>query len=261
METLVERTVSTRCGDSVPRLTARFSRREAWALFGLTAIGLIAVLIPAAGWAQKTPAQATTQVSIVGQPLPDALVGRPYNFQLTATGGVPSYTWPLAQGSGPLPPGLQLDPKLGVISGVPSAGGEFKFSLAVTDSGGPQAQDMKSFVINVPSALTLDWKQFPKMKKEGITGAVVVSNQTGQTVDLTVIIVAVNEVGKAFALADQHFPLKPQTDSPIIPFGTDSTLPYGKYIIHADAVGEVASAKQIYRTRKQTAEAFVIKQQ
>jgi hypothetical protein len=248
MRTLAERVDEANCHPSARRVP--FSRLGAWLL-----LGLIGQLIPVAGFAQATP------LSIVTQPPPSAIVGRPYTFQLAAKGGVPSYTWRLAEGSGPLPPGLQLEPKLGSISGVPTAAGDFSFSLVVTDSGGPSAKDVKPFVIHIPSALTLDWKQPPSASKEAITGSVVVSNQTGQTVDLTVVIVAVNEVGKAFALAEQHFPLPPQTDSPTISFGGDSKLPFGKYIIHADAIGEAASAKQIYRTRKQTADAFVIKQQ
>jgi hypothetical protein len=55
--------------------------------------------------------------------------------------------------------------------------------------------------------------------------------------------------------------LKPESDSPLIPFGTGSVLPFGNYTIHADAIGEVASAKQIYRTRKETADTFTIRQQ
>ena len=35
-----------------------------------------------------------------------------------------------------------------------------------------------------------------------------------------------------------------------IPFG--STLPTGKYVVHADAIAEVPSKKAIYRARQQT---------
>ncbi len=222
-------------------------------------VATLATLLSIAVSAQ--PMQATIALSIATPPAPAAIVGRVYIFQLAAKGGIPSYRWRLAQGSDPIPPGLQLYSQLGVISGVPTASGKFHFSLAVSDLGGPPNMDTKPFVIDVPSALTLDWKQSPRAFKEAIIGSVVVSNQTGQTVDLTVIIVAVNEVGKAFALDHQHFPLKAESDSPTISFGSDSTLPFGKYTIHADAIGEIASAKQIYRIDKQTADAFVIKQQ
>ncbi len=189
------------------------------------------------------------------------MIGRAFNQQLEASGGVASYNWRVAEGSDPLPPGLQLDPKSGLISGMPLTAGSFSFKVAETDSAGPPSTDIKSFIIDVPSALMLDWLQPPHALKEGLTGSVVVSNQTGHSVDLTVIIVAVNEVGKAFALAEQHFILKAGSDSPTIPFGADVVLPFGKYTLHADAVGEVASENQIYRTRKQTADEFVIKQQ
>ena len=217
-------------------------------------LALIGALLVVAASAQVVP------LAILPQPVPPAIIGQQYDLQLTAKGGTPLYSWRLAEGSEPLPPGLQLDPK-GRIAGVATTPGHFSFRLVVTDSAGPSATDTRAFVIDVPSALVLDWDRPPVASKEGITGSVVVSNQTGQTVDLTVIIVAVNEVGKAFALAEQHFPLKADSDSPMISFGAGSVLPFGRYTINADAVGEIAATKQIYRTRKQTAEPFVIKQQ
>jgi hypothetical protein len=61
-----------------------------------------------------------------------------YLFQLVATGGRTPYTWALATGSGPLPPGLTLNSTTGVISGKPTATGQFPFTVSVTD-GTPTA--------------------------------------------------------------------------------------------------------------------------
>ena len=217
-------------------------------------VGLLGILA-ASSLGQDRP------LSLAAHPPETALIGRPFRLQLEASGGVASYGWQVADGSGPLPPGLQLDARSGLISGIPTAAGSFSVRVVVTDSANPPATDTQSFIIEVPDALILEWKQAPHASKEGVAGSVVVSNQTGHRVDLTVIIVAVNEVGKAFALAEQHFSLTAESDSPAIPFGADNVLPFGKYTIHADAVGEVASENQIYRTRKQTADDFVIKQQ
>lgn len=49
--------------------------------------------------------------------LPQAQVGKPYNVQLVATGGVPPYTFTVA--SGTLPPGLTLS-AAGDLSGTPT---------------------------------------------------------------------------------------------------------------------------------------------
>ena len=81
------------------------------------------------------------------------------------------------------------------------------------------------------------------------------SNLTKQDVTLTVIVMAVNQIGRATALGYQEFTLAAGAEQ-VIPFG--SSPGPGTYIVHADAVAEVASTNTIYRARKQTAERLVI---
>jgi hypothetical protein len=85
-----------------------------------------------------------------------------------------------------------------------------------------------------------------------ILGSVRVSNGTKDPFDLTVIILAVDEHGKAFALGYQRFDLQPETVDVEIPFGQASNLPFGAYVVHADAVAEVAAKDSIFRGRQQT---------
>jgi|GEM_PF-576914 len=68
--------------------------------------------------------------------LPAATLGVAYNQALQAGGGVPPYTWTLAQG--PLPAGLTLAGS-GPLSGTPVAAGTFPVTVAVYDSAGAQA--------------------------------------------------------------------------------------------------------------------------
>ncbi len=63
--------------------------------------------------------------------LPETSAERSYSQTLQATGGVPPYTWSLANGS--LGPGLSLSAN-GVISGTPTAPGTVVFGVRVTDS-------------------------------------------------------------------------------------------------------------------------------
>ena len=57
----------------------------------------------------------------------------PYSFAITVIGGTAPYTWSLT--SGPLPPGLGIDSKTGIISGTPTTSGTYPITVTVTDSG------------------------------------------------------------------------------------------------------------------------------
>lgn len=66
--------------------------------------------------------------------LPDGVQGQAYATQLDAAGGVTPYTWAVV--AGVLPAGLALDPTTGAITGTPSEGGVFSFTVQVTDARG-----------------------------------------------------------------------------------------------------------------------------
>ena len=69
--------------------------------------------------------------------LPSAQRGIPYSAQFFGFGGSPPYFFTVASGS--LPPGLEFDGQSGVISGTPSFGGSFPFTVQVEDSEGGTA--------------------------------------------------------------------------------------------------------------------------
>jgi len=72
-------------------------------------------------------------------------VGRVYNKILKAKGGPAPYSWSIPSGS--LPPGLNLNPSPGQITGTPTSAGTFDVSFQVTDPLGGQAQ--KSFTLKI----------------------------------------------------------------------------------------------------------------
>lgn len=63
---------------------------------------------------------------------PGAEVGTPFSLQLSATGGVPPYTWAVTGGA--LPSGVTLNASSGLISGSPTTGGNFNVTVQVTDA-------------------------------------------------------------------------------------------------------------------------------
>jgi large repetitive protein len=99
---------------------------------------------PSADWCRPAEAQREFTVTVQGGSAPPAAplsivpatlapkattLGSPYSFQLTAQGGG-SQTWSVQSGS--LPAGMQLSGS-GLLSGTPTAPGDFTFKVQVTD--------------------------------------------------------------------------------------------------------------------------------
>ena len=206
----------------------------------------IAVMLLSCVYAQQAPAP-TSPLTITTESLPEASLQQGYRVRLQATGGVAPLHWSVTSGS--LPPGLELE-DTGIISGVATKVGDYRLSVTVRDSGSPSHSASKEFTIRVVAPLVLEWSRYPTVQDNRIDGAVKVTNGTSDDFDFTLIAVAVNEIGKAFALGYQHFNLKKGTEGLEIPFG--STLPQGSYVVHVDAVGEVPSRNAIYRQRLHT---------
>ena len=82
---------------------------------------------------------------VISSTLPAGTVGTIYNGALTATGGVPPYTW-AATG---IPSGLTLASN-GALSGTPDTAGNYNLMATVTDSTGATASGAVSLVINNP---------------------------------------------------------------------------------------------------------------
>jgi hypothetical protein len=186
-------------------------------------------------------------LSVVDQALPPLDAGVHFHTLLHASGGVPPYVWSLAGGD--LPEGITLSPE-GLLSGRPAKPGAFAFTLKVEDSGHPAHSINKEFQGSVAAPLLIEWLQPPNVHDNRIDGVVQVSNGSKDVFDLTVIIVAVAENGRATAIGYEHFPLKPGTINFQIPFG--NTLPHGAYVIHADAIAEIPTRQAILRQRLRT---------
>jgi hypothetical protein len=88
--------------------------------------------------------QPAPPLLITTQGFAAASIGSPFLQQLSATGGVPPYSWSVAGGA--LPPGLTLDSN-GSIHGMPSAAGTFGFTVRVTDSMATSSQGQASITV------------------------------------------------------------------------------------------------------------------
>jgi hypothetical protein len=77
--------------------------------------------------------QAVNPLSVTSTSLPSGQVGTAYSATLSATGGIPPYSWSLT--SGTLPAGLALNAATGVLSGTPTAAASAtSLTFKVTDS-------------------------------------------------------------------------------------------------------------------------------
>ena len=183
--------------------------------------------------------------------LPKAYLKQHYEIHLGAHGGITPLRWEITEGA--LPGGMALGHD-GALSGIPAETGEFKFTVTLTDSGRPGAQLNQQLVLTVVAPLFAQWGRYPKVKGQRLEGSIIVSNQTEQDFDLTVIMMAVNETGRATAIGYQRFNLKKDDTGKEISFGEN--LPQGSYELDVDAVAEVAATNSIYRARLVPKERF-----
>jgi len=195
-------------------------------------------------------------LQIAAIPPQTAIVGQNYTLPLTGTGGSQPYTWQVEGGN--LPAGLKLHPHAGNISGVPTTPGEYHFTLVLVDYSVPKLQVQRDVVIQVIAGLAIDWKEPPTVHGTAISGSATVTNQTGADFDLTVVIVAVNKIGRATTLGYQHFMLGAHTTSAVIPFG--SSPGPETYYVRADAVAHRPGHQHIYRANKQTSDTIKVTQ-
>jgi putative Ig domain-containing protein len=181
-------------------------------------------------------------------PAQTTIAGQTYVLALMAHGGVPPYSWQLV--SNQLPPGLKLNGHTGRISGIPTTAGEYSFSIAVTDSNVPAMRVQHDYTIRVIEGLSIEWKEAPAVHGNSISGSAIVTNQTGQNMVLTLIVVAVNQTGRATALGYQHFTVVAGAKSPVIPF--NASPGNGTYSVRADAAAHQTGHRHVFRAGKQT---------
>lgn len=113
-----------------------------------------------------TTGSESIPLEITTSTLPEAAVGENYNAQLEASGGSGSYRWSIVSGS--LPAGLELDSRPGIISGIPTQGGTFDFTVKVTDELNNTAEKALTVTVEVPD--TAPPEVFYKIPDHGETG-------------------------------------------------------------------------------------------
>lgn len=222
--------------------------RQPW-LFSLAAYALLLSLSPNATAQGAAQSASPSSLAVESSPLPNAAPRHPYRFEFHARNGIPAFTWTLIKGE--IPVGMKLGGD-GILTGKAIAAGVFHFTVQVTDTSRPPQTATHDFELKVVPPLLLEWKDYARVSGNRIDGRVKVSNGTEDDFDLTFVVLAVAEDGRATAIGYQRFPLKHGTTSFEIPFG--ETLPHGGYVVHVDTVAEVPEKDQIYRARLQTKE-------
>jgi hypothetical protein len=200
------------------------------------------MLATVVGWAQQ--AAAADAISITTKALPKALLWEQYRARLQASGGTEPYHWRVVRGF--LPRGLWLSDE-GVFTGGVNEPSEIEFTVLVRDNSNPPKHAEQKVVLRTETPLTADWLRRSQVSGQRIDGSIKASNHSGRDFDLTFIVLAVNDIGRATAIGYQHFPLKKNTMDMEIPFG--ETLSPGNYAVNVDVVGEEPASKHIFRAR------------
>ena len=95
---------------------------------------------------------APATLTITSSTLPSGTQSASYSQSVQATGGTAPYTWSIS--SGALPAGLSLAPATGLISGTPTASGNFSIGVTVKDAGSPAQTTTATVTLSVVAAGT-----------------------------------------------------------------------------------------------------------
>jgi hypothetical protein len=115
----------------------------------------------------STNQTATQQFTVaVVQPLqittltvPDAAANQPYAFQILATGGTGQFAWSVVKGA--LPPGIGLDPAMGVLAGTaPNVTSSYTFTIQLLDQV-TQVSVTRQYTINVLGGIGITTSSLP----------------------------------------------------------------------------------------------------
>src|SRR6185436_8626260 len=87
------------------------------------------------------------------QQLDGGVVGRDYEYLLNALSGTGRLFWEVTGGN--LPPGINIDPLSGRLSGRPTRAGVYTFELKVTDESSPRQEAKQSFKIEITGGLAI----------------------------------------------------------------------------------------------------------
>jgi Putative Ig domain len=202
---------------------------------------------------QKSP--SASPLALPAPTLPKVFVNTRFQYQLQARGGTPPYNWRLTEGT--LPKGTELSWS-GTLKGTPVETGEYHFTVAAGDNSVPPTELTEPLVLKVSAPLLARWERYPTVNGQRIEGSIKVSNDTDDDFDLTFVVLAVNEIGRAEAIGYQRFTLRKNTADFELPFG--ESVPHGSYQVHADVVGEVAATNSIHRARLETKGRIMVQQ-
>jgi len=103
------------------------------------------------------PQSAAGTITLSPTTLPAATGGIPYSQTLTATGGTAPYTFTVTGGT--LPTGLSLSTG-GLLSGTPTAGGTFSFTIQAKDANGVTGSQAYTLTVTAPT-ITLNPTTLP----------------------------------------------------------------------------------------------------
>jgi hypothetical protein len=98
---------------------------------------------------EAVPGTACPTITLSPASMPNGTVGTPYPTQtVTASGGTAPYAFTITAGS--LPTGLNLNGSNGQVTGTPTAGGTFNFTVTATDQTGCQGSKAYTVTMTCP---------------------------------------------------------------------------------------------------------------